>query len=479
MNDTDVQTLPEDQNQIGVALSGGGHRATAFTLGTLLYLADASKNSEVVSIASVSGGSLTNGFVAHSCDYSEENRAGFRKVAAELADIVARRGTLWSAPLTWVYLAATVVTLGLLILAVCQIPSGFVASLVCIGLLLLWGGLFVSQRGRICARAFRNSLFADAKSPPRMSNLASHKVQHVFCATEMQTAQHLYFTGKFTYSYNFGLGTSNGIALHDAIQASASFPGGFPIRWFPSKLFEFKNKLSDRPTPKWVALLDGGVYDNMGEQWLANAGKRLRELRSISAEIEFRVPNFLVVVNASSNFRFKSSILLRIPLLNEIMALLQVSDVMYDNTTTQRRTSLFKLFTDTSGNGTPGVFVMIDRSALDSAISVHKGKHFTDEQKRRANSVLEKVCVHLPMHDNDKLSDEALFWEKLAQANRNVRTTLCALGVAKTAKLMLHGYASAMFNLHIFHNFPLLDIATQECFEQLIMQGTNKSDEAG
>jgi hypothetical protein len=46
---------------IGVALSGGGHRAALFALGVLWYPADAGKNRSVTSIASVSGGSLTNG----------------------------------------------------------------------------------------------------------------------------------------------------------------------------------------------------------------------------------------------------------------------------------------------------------------------------------------------------------------------------------------------------------------------------------
>jgi len=46
-----------------VALSGGGHRATIFGLGALLYLVDAGLNRSVMAISSVSGGSILNGFV--------------------------------------------------------------------------------------------------------------------------------------------------------------------------------------------------------------------------------------------------------------------------------------------------------------------------------------------------------------------------------------------------------------------------------
>jgi hypothetical protein len=55
---------------VGVAISGGGHRAAMFGLGALLYLADAGKNRPVTSIASISGGSLTNGYVALKVDYA-------------------------------------------------------------------------------------------------------------------------------------------------------------------------------------------------------------------------------------------------------------------------------------------------------------------------------------------------------------------------------------------------------------------------
>jgi hypothetical protein len=46
---------------IGVAMSGGGHRASAWALGTMFYLVHAGKHAELAAISSVSGGSITNG----------------------------------------------------------------------------------------------------------------------------------------------------------------------------------------------------------------------------------------------------------------------------------------------------------------------------------------------------------------------------------------------------------------------------------
>ena len=67
----------EDMPRVAVAISGGGHRAALFGLGALLYLADCGKSREVESIASVSGGSLANGYVAQSADFRTVDRCRF------------------------------------------------------------------------------------------------------------------------------------------------------------------------------------------------------------------------------------------------------------------------------------------------------------------------------------------------------------------------------------------------------------------
>ena len=51
-------------NRIRIALSGGGHRATVFSLGALLYLVDAKRMGDVQTITSVSGGSITNAYLS-------------------------------------------------------------------------------------------------------------------------------------------------------------------------------------------------------------------------------------------------------------------------------------------------------------------------------------------------------------------------------------------------------------------------------
>ena len=93
---------------IEVALSGGGLRATAFGLGVLLYLADAGLNGKVRGIASVSGGSITNGFVACRGDYGRTGKDEFRVLAAGLARKIAFEG-IWSSRFVWLYVLALLV----------------------------------------------------------------------------------------------------------------------------------------------------------------------------------------------------------------------------------------------------------------------------------------------------------------------------------------------------------------------------------
>ena len=86
--------------RIGIAISGGGHRATLYSLGGLAYLADAGLNKSVVAIASVSGGSITNGYLAlleHSCGkpYNKMTGAEFAAAANRLLTCVAGAPTVW------------------------------------------------------------------------------------------------------------------------------------------------------------------------------------------------------------------------------------------------------------------------------------------------------------------------------------------------------------------------------------------------
>ncbi|MDO9176330.1 MAG: hypothetical protein Q7V62_16100, partial [Actinomycetota bacterium] len=95
-----------DQQHIGVCLSGGGHRASLFGLGALMYLIDADKGPDIAAVSSVSGGSLTNGWVALQTDLTTVRPDEFTELASTLATRIARKGTLWASKLTYLLLLA-------------------------------------------------------------------------------------------------------------------------------------------------------------------------------------------------------------------------------------------------------------------------------------------------------------------------------------------------------------------------------------
>lgn len=99
-------------NRLGVAISGGGHRSALFGLGALMYLVDAGKGRDLTSVASVSGGSLTNAYLGLSADLTTVSSDQMWTISKSFAYQEARRGTLWAAPFTFVYLATIVLVIG-------------------------------------------------------------------------------------------------------------------------------------------------------------------------------------------------------------------------------------------------------------------------------------------------------------------------------------------------------------------------------
>lgn len=326
--------------EIGVALSGGGHRATAWALGGLLALGDVGHNRAVTVMASVSGGSLANAYFAqHSTAFNrmsaEEVERSIAAFATQLAGnptswatgmvglvvanigwiaaLALRRerakrwwfpfvlsavgvawgmafglrsgGTLWSWWGTWVY-AGAVGPAGALVGYVffSKLRSSLRLSLsVIVAALFL---LLIGQRHVIAGIALDSAVRqALQKSSPvetrlyRTSRLLSGingNPLHIFCATELHTGVHVYFARDFVYSRGFGVGTPDGLMLRTAVQASANFPGAFPPRIVDARQFRFR--FGEQRSRRWMLLTDGGVYDNMSTSWFTEVVVRRTDL---------------------------------------------------------------------------------------------------------------------------------------------------------------------------------------------------------
>ncbi|MEV0536130.1 hypothetical protein [Kitasatospora sp. NPDC050463] len=126
--------------KIGVALSGGGYRATMWGIGALIYLADTGRNREVVAISSVSGGSVANGVVAHEGDYRDSPGPEFADRVRPLIRHCAHTGLFFWGPSTNAYVRSLFALTGL---AVTVTLAGVAATAVD-GIRLLSGALLAA-----------------------------------------------------------------------------------------------------------------------------------------------------------------------------------------------------------------------------------------------------------------------------------------------------------------------------------------------
>ena len=433
-----------DDLSVAIALSGGGHRATLFALGALMYVVDAGKNRGTTSIASVSVGSA---------EFEQ-------RVARPLASQIAQRGTLFAPLATTLYLIVLVVGFvgAWLPLWLLQAPA-ITRVLTFIAALLVWGW-FVGLRGRVCASALKATLFAPGGKATLLRNIAT-KVSHVFCATELRAAESVYFGGDFVYGYPFGAGEPGDLSLYQAVQASADFPGGFPPVRLPTKTHQF-HPTSDESIRRTgdLVLSDGGVYDNMGEQWARGFAARAKRWSWLASHKV--APKQLIVVNASARVPWTPYRLGRIPLLNEVIALLRVNGVMYINTTNVRRQ---EIITNSEPDHParkgelPGVLVQIAQTPFDVAEKFAKGR---DDAADRAKAVIQAL--------GQGSRDE---WKRIANDNAAVATTLSKLGSDVSGRLLYQGYVVAMCNLHVIFGgpdggeWPLLAVPRPGRFEEL------------
>lgn len=219
---------------IGLALSGGGYRATLFNLGSLWRLNDAGLLRRLSRITSVSGGSITAGVLAHAWQDLAFDASGR---ATDFAAKVA-------APLR----------------AFCRTGVDVSASLE--GLTSLLES--VSER---VARRYAEALFGDATLQDLPADGAGPRF--VFYATSLQTGSSVRLSRPYLADYRIGRVPRPRVPLALAVAASSAFPPVLspvvieldPGAWERLDGADLHDRRSLRER---MVLTDGGVYDNMG-----------------------------------------------------------------------------------------------------------------------------------------------------------------------------------------------------------------------
>jgi predicted acylesterase/phospholipase RssA len=340
-------------------------------------------------------------------------------------------------------------------------------------LLLLWIEFVLTMRGRLCLHAFRRSLFREEGGKQALSSVGADGLAHVLCTTELQTGDQCYLSPHFVYGYQLGCGVPNGLDVAAAVQASAALPGAFPPQRRPTAPlgFSFPSLTSpppdERPAPfpSSLVLVDGGVYDNMADQWACGYDRRAQVWEAI-AEVAPR-PERLIVVNASGGMRYRPLSKTWLPGGSELQALNGDKDVMYDQTTAQRRLGLVARFDQATLDARDG------KQGLQGAL-VHIAqnpygvpRHFATEGTFQERAL--RAAEARNRLDQLGVSEET--WRSIARGNADVATTLAPLGVEVATRLIWHAYILAAVNLHVILGFDLPDaLPTQQTVRRWIAE---------
>jgi Ca2+/Na+ antiporter len=458
LGDDDATTPAPTERDVGVALSGGGHRATVFGLGALLAIADAGLCDRTISISSVSGGSIANGAVMVGPDFGLAPMSEIEAHIGRTVRSIAERGILQGgAPATRWYLgsfvASVVATVAMFLTAavagLAQWPAVVAVALalfVVFGSLSLW--LF-SRRSVAVERAIDTELLGDAHTSLSVLQARDLSVHHVICTTELQGGTTFYFSNRLVYGWAFG-GTTRptSVPLSTAVQASACVPGAFRARGVdlgqlglqPGSLTTDDHPAQDTVTVDRIVAVDGGVYDNMADGWEYGFADRAARWPAL-ADAQPAPARQLVVVNASSDWNR----LRPMPgggVRFELDSLMRSKDVQYDVSTSHRRQALGDLFTSSpDADRLDGVFVqikdspyrLVDKFALRPGWTAGDKNRWADE----ARSFLDRYGV------------SAAEWSDKAAASSAVPTTLKPLGADVCASLLEHGYMLTTANLHV------------------------------
>ena len=216
-------------HNIGIALSGGGIRATVFHLGILKWMAERGALEEVKRVSSVSGASLCVGMV-----YAHNNLKW--PTSKEFLNIVLPS------------IEKVLLTNDLQLSALWK---------------LIFSPSYWNKKVNILAKVLENKWGVYGN----LSDLMGNMMWYINCTT-YETGKRFRFCKDNMGDYMIGYAANPDIPLSDVMAASAGFPvliGPYSLSlenysWKPS----YYAKTEWQPSSKMIHLWDGGVYDNLG-----------------------------------------------------------------------------------------------------------------------------------------------------------------------------------------------------------------------
>ncbi|MBK8168676.1 MAG: patatin-like phospholipase family protein [bacterium] len=279
-----------DSKTLGLALSGGGYRATLFGLGSLWRLNEAGLLGKLDRITGVSGGSILLGVLAHrwrELQFEDGRALNFASVIAE--------------PI-----------------------RTFCGKSIDVGVTVLGALTPFKTAGDYLAERYAKDLFGDTRLKD-LPEAADGNPKFTFYATNLQTGRSFRFRQDLIADYRLGVSTATDkITLAFAVAASSAFPPMFspiilktdPTAWRDGENLPHLNALREV-----IVLADGGVYDNMGLESL------------------FRHTDVVLVSDAGAPFAIEEE-----PARDNIRQMGRIRDILIDQTRSLRKRWLISEF---------------------------------------------------------------------------------------------------------------------------------------
>jgi predicted acylesterase/phospholipase RssA len=417
------------EQSIGITLSGGGFRATIFSLGVLYYLIERGLGKRIQYVASVSGGSVTNGYVAQECDLSSVTPEGFRELVRRMARKVAHEGIFRSPPvLAWLFTTTSLLLAG----AGATVLAGTaVIRVVAMATTVLLVASALHLRGAALSWALGWQFFRRDGRYTKLQDLSERGVRHVIIATELSSGRPVFIESGWIHGpgMGYGYGTPGHVRLHRAVRWSCTVPLLLPPGLVRAKSLSPENAILGEKLdlPISLSLVDGGVCNNLGTDYheIESAGTF-----GTRPEGFYKAPkaDSKISVDCSGALGQTRLKFIHIPLLSELLALPRNISILYQNTILPRLDW-----------GVPTISIRFSpEMQFAGARKLKIGIERTDLFPR-SREVLEYFREHFETHHEEK----AIF-DDLGKSSSRVPTTFGALGEEATARLLWHGYLSAL-----------------------------------
>ena len=330
----------EENHKIGLALSGGGFRATLYAVGSLIRLNETGLLKDIDTITSVSGGAIAAGYLAKIWDQLK-----FNPETGSAEEFEAH----YAVPL----------------LAFCHRTIDLKAG---------FSGLFspFHSIGDKLIQQYDKHLFSELK----LDQVANDEdaPEFVYYATNYDTGVSAQITKQAFYDHKIGRATGHGISLAQAVAISSSFPPFFaPVtldgsqwKWTKTNYAELFEQDSLR---RRLILCDGGLYDNLGLEKLWKTGSQ-REFDTVFV-CDSGAPLQVPFQYSDSLFgKLKKAINWRN---NWLPQFLRMTDIMVNQQRALRKRRLIEIYI--SGDEYNGAYWGIDTNIEDYPIDDHLLKY--------------------------------------------------------------------------------------------------------